>query len=208
MPDAPTTRPSLLVRLRDPGDGGAWAEFVDLYAPLVYGHVRRRGLQDADAADLTQDVLHAVAASVGRLDYDPRRGSFRGWLFTIVRNRLRNFLARAQGPRRASGDPAVRRLLEEYPAPEQESAEWDDEYRQRLFAWAAARVRGEVREATWLAFWRTAVEGRPVRATADELGLSLASVYLARSRVMARLKAAVQQIQDEEPFDPPKRCES
>src|SRR5687768_4041800 len=91
---APPTRPSLLVRLGDPRDGQAWAEFVDVYAPLVYGHARKHGLQDADAADLTQDVLRAVSGSVGRLEYNPERGSFRGWLFTVVRNKLRTFLAR------------------------------------------------------------------------------------------------------------------
>ncbi len=200
MAEAPTTRLSLLLRLRDASDGSAWTQFVDVYAPAVYGYARRRGLQDADAADLTQDVLAAVAASVGRLAYDPERGSFRGWLFTIVRNRLCNFVAQAR-TRRASGDPAVQRLLDERPAPEQESADWDDEYRQRLFAWAADQVRGQVRESTWQAFWRTAVEGRPVQATAAELDLTVAAVYLARSRVMARLRTAIRQVEDDESFD-------
>ena len=92
MPDAPATRPSLLLRLRDLQDQQAWAQFVDVYAPLIYGYARKRGLQDADAADLTQACLRQVALGVGSLEYDPRRGTFRGWLFTIVRNRLRDFL--------------------------------------------------------------------------------------------------------------------
>jgi DNA-directed RNA polymerase specialized sigma24 family protein len=71
MAGSPTTRPSLLVRLRDARDGQAWAQFVDLYAPLVYGFARKHGLQDADAADVTQDVLRSVAGAVDRLDYDP-----------------------------------------------------------------------------------------------------------------------------------------
>src|SRR5262249_23587131 len=74
MADFPLTRASLLIRLRDPQDEGAWTEFVDLYAPLVYGYARKQGLQDADAADLTQDVLGAVAGAVDRLEYDPARG--------------------------------------------------------------------------------------------------------------------------------------
>src|ERR1700733_8419453 len=94
MPEAPPTRPSLLVRLRDARDEGAWSQFVDLYAPLVYAHARRNGLQDADAADLMQNVLRCVVNAVQRLDYDPRRGSFRGWLFTIVRTQLLNFRRR------------------------------------------------------------------------------------------------------------------
>ncbi|MGR5411090.1 RNA polymerase sigma factor, partial [Vibrio sp. PNB22_8_2] len=79
---APDTRPSLLVRIRDGGDAEGWRLFVDLYGPLVYGFARRQGLQDADAADLTQDVFQSVAGAVRRLDYDPRKGSFRGWLYT------------------------------------------------------------------------------------------------------------------------------
>jgi RNA polymerase sigma-70 factor (ECF subfamily) len=87
MADSPTTRPSLLVRIRDPQDSQAWTQFVEVYAPLVYGFARKHGLQDADAADVTQDVLRAVAGAAGRLEYDPQRGSFRGWLLTIVRNK-------------------------------------------------------------------------------------------------------------------------
>jgi RNA polymerase sigma factor (sigma-70 family) len=195
MPDAPQTQPSLLVRLRDARDEGAWGQFVDLYAPLVYGYVRRRGLQDADAADLTQVVLRVVALAIRKLDYDPRRGSFRGWLFTIVRSKLASFLARRPDDQ-GTGDTATHRLLEAQPAPEADTAAWDAEYDQRLFAWAAQQVRGQVREATWQAFWQTAVEGKPGKEVADSLGLSLAAVRLAKSRVVARLKALVQQAED------------
>ena len=76
MTSSPTTRPSLLVRLRDGDDREAWRQFVELYAPLVYGFARRRGLQDCDAADLTQDVLQAVARVGPPLDYDPERELF------------------------------------------------------------------------------------------------------------------------------------
>src|ERR1700693_447271 len=91
MAEIPATRASLLVRLRDPSDAPAWTEFVALYAPLVYGYARKQGLQDADAADLSQEVLGAVAGAVGRLDYDPRRAAFRNWLFTVVRRKLSNW---------------------------------------------------------------------------------------------------------------------
>src|SRR2546430_17610403 len=94
MGDSPATRASLLVRLRDPRDGRAWSEFVDLYAPLVYRFGCKQGLQDADAADLSQEALRAVAGAIGRLDYDPERGSVRGWLFTIGPNRLPAFPAK------------------------------------------------------------------------------------------------------------------
>ena len=91
MADIPSTRASLLVRLRDPRDEAAWTEFVDLYAPLIYGYLRRQGLQDADAVDVSQEVISAVAGAVSRLEYDPKRGSFRTWLFTVVRRKLSNW---------------------------------------------------------------------------------------------------------------------
>ena len=84
MEDSPVTRASLLLRIRDGQDKEAWRQFVEIYAPLIYGFARKRGLQDADAADLMQDVLRSIASAVGRLDYDPRRGSFRRQVRAIV----------------------------------------------------------------------------------------------------------------------------
>jgi RNA polymerase sigma factor (sigma-70 family) len=93
MAEAPATQPSLLIRLGDKQDTVAWAQFVEVYAPLVYGFARKHGMQDADAADLTQEVMRAVAGAISRLEYDPRRGTFRSWLFTVVRNKFRNYLS-------------------------------------------------------------------------------------------------------------------
>ncbi len=198
MGQAPATRPSLLVRLRDPRDGPAWEEFVELYAPLVYGFARKHGLQDADAADLTQDVLRAIPPAVARLAYDPARGSFRGWLFTVVRNKLRDYWEAKSRHVQGTGDSSVQALLGELPARgEDPAADWDREYERRLFAWAADRVRRDVQPATWRAFWRTAVDGTAGRDVAAELGMTVAAVYLAKSRVMARLKEEIQQLGDE-----------
>jgi RNA polymerase sigma-70 factor (ECF subfamily) len=197
MGDSPATRPSLLVGIRDARDGPAWAQFVEVYAPLVYGFARKHELQDADAADLTQEVLRAVAGAAGDFAYDPERGSFRGWLFTLIRNTLRNFLASAQRRGRGSGDTAMHDMLAQQPAPKEESDFWEREHERRLFAWAAERVRREVHATTWDAFWQTAVEGKDPREVAEQVGMTVANVYLAKSRVMARLKANVQQWRDE-----------
>src|SRR5262245_53696730 len=192
MADIPDTRASLLVRLRDPTDETAWAEFVDLYAPLVYAYVRKQGLQDADAADLSQEVLLAFAAAVSRLEYDPRRGAFRNYLFTVVRHQLSDWRGAGRNRTRGSGDTDTLRALEQHPAAA-EVAQWETEWQQRVFAWACEQVRREVAESTWLAFWRTA-HGRPCKEVAAELGQSVTAVYIARSRVFARLKELVRSV--------------
>jgi RNA polymerase sigma-70 factor (ECF subfamily) len=196
MTDFPPTRASLLARLRDPQDGSAWAQFVDLYAPLIYGYARKQGLQDADAADLTQEALKAVAGAVGRLEYDPAKGAFRNWLFTVVRHKLSNWRAARGNRERGSGDAATHRLLERWPAPEGAEPGWEAEWERRLFAWACDQVRREVSDASWQAFWRTAIDGLPGKRVAAELGLSVAAVYLAKSRVLARLKELVRSAQE------------
>jgi RNA polymerase sigma-70 factor (ECF subfamily) len=192
MTDTPTTQASLLVRLGDAADAPAWGQFVELYAPPVYACARRAGLQDADAADVTQDVLRAVHGAFRRGGYDPDRGRFRPWLFTVVRNKLRDFLARRAGLRERpeltdvparGGDPA---------------AEFEQECERRLFAWAADQVRGRFRPVTWQAFWRTAVDGAGGAAVAAELGLTVAAVYLAKGRVMAALREQVKEIEGDE----------
>lgn len=196
MGDSATTRPSLLVRIRDLQDDEAWSQFVDIYAPLVYGFARKHGLQDADAADLTQDVLRGVARGAGQLAYDRERGTFRGWLFTVARNALCNFLIVQKRQIQGSGDSDVKEMLENQPASEDEAA-WDLDYEKRLFTWAAERVRHEFKDSTWQAFWRTAVQGETVKETAQKLKTTVGAVYIARSRVLARLKEEIQSMQYE-----------
>jgi RNA polymerase sigma-70 factor (ECF subfamily) len=199
MAEPPTTRASLLARIRDSRDQDAWRQFVQVYAPVVYGYGRERGLQDADAADLAQDVLRAVADAAGRFDYDPRRGSFRGWLFTVAHHKLHDLLARQRRQGRGTGDTGVQQRLEEQPTPEDDRPLWDREYEQRLFTWAAEQVRGRFHDATWQAFWLTAVEGQSGKEVAGRLGMTVAAVYLAKSRVMARLREQVRELDGDDP---------
>ncbi|HJT78063.1 MAG TPA: sigma-70 family RNA polymerase sigma factor [Gemmataceae bacterium] len=196
MADIPPTRASLLVRLRDPRDAAAWRQFVDLYAPVVYGYLRKQGLQDADAADLCQDALVAVAGAVGRLEYDPAKGAFRNWLFTIVRRKLANWREAQARRARGTGDTATHQLLEQCAAADGMEAEWEAEWQRGLVAWACGQVRQDTTPTTWQAFWRTAVDGQPGKQVAADLGLSVAAVYHARSRVLARLKELIRSAQE------------
>ena len=186
------TRPSLLLRIRDRSDQDSWTEFVEIYAPLVYSFLRKRGLQDADAADLVQDVMGTVARTAKSFDYQPSRGSFRRWLFTVVQNRLRNFYkSRASHPGGTGGTRAYLRLNREVGEATHGEELWEREYERRLFRHASEQVRRDFNETTWQAFWQTAMEGQPAAEAAKQLGMSRAAVYLAKSRVLRRIKEHV-----------------
>jgi RNA polymerase sigma factor (sigma-70 family) len=200
MDDAPTTRLSLLARLRSPRDERAWVEFAAIYGPLIGRLARRRGLQAADAADLTQEVFRAVASAIDRWDPDPGKGSFRAWLFRIARNLTVNFLVRRRRHPPGAGDTDMANLLEAQEAPEDSSC-FDVEYRRQLFLWAAGQVRGEFGEAAWRAFWMTGVEGRPAAEAAEEIGTTVGTVYFYKSRIMARLRREIERVEGELPGD-------
>jgi RNA polymerase sigma factor (sigma-70 family) len=193
MNSEPATRASLLLRLRDLGDAQAWSQFVRLYLPLVYEYLRRRGLQDADAADVAQNVLTSIAGAMPGFVYDPGRGSFRGWLLTVTRSRAVEWWQKERRQAAlagsAAGDWADQRAIEA------ERAAWEDDYRHALLACAAERVRPQIQENTWQAFWRTSLEEQPVEAVAAALGMSVGAVYVARSRVMARLREVVGELE-------------
>jgi RNA polymerase sigma-70 factor (ECF subfamily) len=198
MGEGPKTRASLLARLGNPQDQAAWQQFVELYGTLVYRFVRQRGLQDADAADLTQEVFLAIAQMAGRWPYDPQRGSFRGWLYGITRNKLAKFLQRQRSEPIGSGNTSHQRRLNEKPEREfDQKAAWELEFQQELFRLAAGQIQGSFASTTWQAFWQTAVEGKAVAAVAVKLRMSVGAVYVARSRVFARLTDQVQKMQME-----------
>jgi len=195
MSASPPTRPSLLVRIRDPRDTIAWSDFVGIYAPLVHSYVRTRGLQDADAADVTQEVLRAVATNAERFDYDPARGSFRGWLFRVTLNKLRDLVARRKAQPVGSGDTGVHELLAGAAEIGGDEQSWDQHHAWSLFLWAAEKARVDFREKTWQAFWRTTVEQQPVERVSNELQISAGAIHVARCRVIARVKELLQEVE-------------
>ncbi len=195
MTSQPTTRHSLLLRLRDVDDKQAWNEFFEIYQPLIYRLARARGVQEAEAHDVTQEVLMAVAGSIEQFESRPQRGSFRGWLATITRNttinRLRSLetrpLLQASDSNRWEeslvGDAAVDQVAQR---------EFEYERRRQVFLWAAEQLRTRFQTRNWQAFWLTCVEGQGVDVVAEKLGMSAGAVYVARCRVIARLREIVE----------------
>ena len=196
MLSPPETRVSLILRLQDGQDTAAWDEFARLYGPVVYRSARRLGLQSADADDCVQEVLTAVADSVANWLQREDRGAFRAWLFRIARNTAIDFLTRRRHRPWATGGDCVGQRIEQLETDREVSSRFDIEYRREMFLRASELVRGKVSESTWQAFYRTSVVEEAVAEVANQLKMSIGSVYIARSRVMKRLQEAVRSLED------------
>jgi RNA polymerase sigma-70 factor (ECF subfamily) len=182
----PDTRLSLVVRLTDRRDEQAWTAFLKDYEPFLLNLFRRRGLQDADARDVAQQVLLSVAQRVCTWQPDGQPASFRRWLTTIARHAALRFLTRS------GRQPATSVGTDVADIP----SEALSEYQQEALSWAMEQIREEFRPSTWAAFWETSVQCRAVDDVCREQELTAGAVYMARSRVMARLREKVKE------FDP------
>ena len=189
MNDSPETRLSLIGRLHDKHDGDAWGEFVQTYEPLILAVAQRRGLQHADAAEVVQEVLNRVVSTIEQWDPDPAKGAFRGWLYRVTRNFTIDFLRRNRRWRTNEADFQ----FDEIPSPTaDESQEFRIEYERQLFNWSAAKVKTSFKSKNWQAFWLSTVEEKPIEDVVSQLGLSRGQVYVARSRIMARIASVIQ----------------
>jgi RNA polymerase sigma-70 factor (ECF subfamily) len=196
MSPIPTTRVSLLLRLRDSQDHAAWLEFVSLYEPTTYRLLRRQGLQDADAQEIVQQLFMAVSRNIDRWDPSKERGSLRGWLRRVTRNLVINWLKQRQRRVVATGDSNLQAMLDMLPdESEPETIEFDLELRRATFHRAAERVQGELRPATWQAFWETAVSGTSIADAAKKLEMTVGAVRVAKCRVLARLQTVVKELE-------------
>ena len=187
------TRATLLQKIRDPADEAAWGEFVELYTPLIYGFCKRQGLQHADSADVVQDSLRAIANGIGKFEYDPERASFRAWLYTVARSKLNTHLKRSLKHPAGTGRTTVQRFIEEQAGPE-DLADWELDYRRHMFQWATEKIRHEFGEAVWKAFWKTAVEEQEPQDVARDLDMKPGSVYVAKFRVIKRLREKIESV--------------
>ena len=185
-----STPASLLLRLRQPGEQRAWEQFVDLYTPLLFHWSLRLGLKEADAADLVQDVFLVLSQRLAGFDYD-RQKSFRGWLRTILMNKWRDRQRRAVLPL-AGGNIS----LEQLASPESGDVVSETEYREFLVSRALEVMQTEFQPTTWKACWEHVVAGRPAADVARELGITANAVYLAKSRVLRRLRAELDGLLD------------
>ena len=180
---------SLAIRLRE-NCAAAWSELVDLYGPLVDAWCRRASLPESARADIAQEVFLAVHRGIATFDPGHPRATFRGWLWTITRNAIAQWLRRR--PPEAAGGTTAYTLLNEIPQLPSEDA--DDELPMQpeesaaLLHRALAQIRSAIEPQTWAAFWRTAVEGHSASDVAAELGISPLCVRQAKSRVLRRLR--------------------
>jgi RNA polymerase sigma-70 factor, ECF subfamily len=185
--EAPST--TLLERVKA-RDQAAWVRFVDLYGDLVYRWCLQGGLQSADAADVWQEVFRAVARKIGDFRGDRPGDCFLGWLRTIARNKRNDFFQRHRpGNVGEGGSSALERLrgIAEKPDAESDPARLREETR-LLYSRAVALIHSEFEEPSWRAFWRVAVEEQSPEDVARELNMTLNAVYLAKSRVLRRLR--------------------
>lgn len=195
MNSNPDTRESLILRLPSSQDALAWREFIAIYEPLIIRFAGRRGLQEADAREIAQNVLIAVAKSVDRWQPDRQRGRFRAWLFRIARNQLINWISK-QATQASSARPLDGSALEQFPSEDYRAEEIELEYRREMFRVAAAQARDSFSSSTWDAFWRTAVLAESVDSVAASLALSPGAVYIARSRVTSKIRDIIVQLED------------
>lgn len=185
------TSATLLGRLRQvPPDQAAWARFADRYGRKIYGWCRQWKLQEADAEDVTQGVLLKLAEKMRGFEYDPAR-SFRAWLKTVTRHAWLD----ACGPRPAAagGSQAVERL-QTVEAREDLVRRLDEEFDRELLDEASARVRERVAPKTWEAFERTALRGESGAEAGAALGMKVATVFVARSKVQKMLQEELQKL--------------
>lgn len=188
------TRPSLLGKLRDPSDRAAWELFVRTYGPPVYQFCHRRGVQEADAVDLVQEVLTQVVVSIRSFEYDPARGRFRDWLGAVARSKLARHWRAVTRPGVASTaiDP------DQLAGPGVD-AEWAGELDAHLLHLALGRIRDGFDPSNWRAFELTWLGGRPAAEVAAVVGVPVAQVYVAKSRIAKRLEEEVRFLSDDVP---------
>jgi RNA polymerase sigma-70 factor, ECF subfamily len=182
------TRQSLLLRART-GEEEAWKDLTDLYRPLILGWLNRQGVPAVDLEDLSQDILLSVVQHLPGFEHSGHRGAFRSWLRTIVCNRTTDYWRAAGARTPASGGSGATAALQQIADPDSDlNRQWDEEHDRYVLGCLLDLVEQEFEPTTLRAFRRLALDGASGAEVAGELGLSVAAAYVAKSRVLQRIR--------------------
>ncbi len=193
----PATSASLLDRIRTSPSADSWQHLVAIYDPLVRGWLKQRVLPDHDVDDVTQEVMAVVVRRLVEFQHNGRVGAFRTWLKAITVNCLRDHWKRGKHRPLATGQSSVQDILAQLADPSSElSRQWDLDHDRHVARQLLELLRGEFEPRTWQAFQRTALEGATAADVAAELGLTTNAVFIARSRVLARLRQEAAELID------------
>jgi RNA polymerase sigma-70 factor (ECF subfamily) len=191
------TSVSLLARLRLQPDNDSWALFVKLYAPLIRGWLRRYSIKEEDAEDLAQEVMAVVVRELSHFQHNQQRGAFRSWLRTVTVNQLRALWRSRRGRAEASGDSDIARMLDQLADPEScLSRLWEEQHDQHVARRLMELIEPQFEVKTWQAFRRVAVDGMKAAKVAEELGMSVNAVLIAKCRVVSRLRHELRGLTD------------
>ncbi len=190
----PETRASLILRLKGPRNELAWTEFVSAYESFLRQLVIRQGVSERHLADVTQQLLATIARSVEGWTDDGNPASFRRWLRRVARNVVIKFMSRERRQIGGKGGSEFLELLQKIP--DKTSDEGLRQYEHELVVWAANQVREEFRPTSWSAFWETLIDGRSVGDVATKLGVTPGSIYMSRSRIMARIRERIREVDE------------
>ena len=193
-PEHPTLSSALLggVQQMDPD---SWSRLVTTFGPIVYRWCRASGVGESDAPDLVQNVFASVARGIGSFERQKEQGSFRAWLATITRNQVRDHFRRQAHREAAVGGSGAWQQLQEQPD-ELDSTICPDLVRSAVIRRVLESVRNEFEASTWNAFWLSAVDGKTAAEVSSEVGISVASVYQSKSRVLRRLRQRLAELPD------------
>ncbi len=191
------TRSSLLRRLKDSCDDQSWGEFVALYEPLLLAYVHRKGLGEADARDVVQDILASLFRTLPGFDFQRSRGHFRTWLWRVAQNAITDWARRQTRQRKAEKEWRARTETISRSVASELEIEWEAAHRQRILEFCLERIREETDPERWTCFEKHILEGRPGAEAAKLLGISVNLVYVNASRVLARLRAACEDYMEE-----------
>lgn len=195
------TRGSLLNRIKDADDGKSWQEFFNTYWKLIYGVAIKSGLREAEAQDVVQETVIAVARNIGEFKYDPKRCSFKSWLLQVTRSRISNqFRNQKRHPAGQQPLPDATRgttLLERIPDPAGShlDAIWDEEWEKNLMDAAIHRVKRQVDIEQFQIFDFYVLKKWPARKVARTLGVNVGQVYLAKHRVAKLIKKEIKTLE-------------